>query len=118
MWDPQVRSYGPWVTSTDRTSRPTSGPSIGARGCTPRYEIRVAGRLEDRWAAWFDGLTLAAQDDGTSLIRGPIADQAALHGVLQRLRDLGIPLVSLVRLADLPALPEHRPTDNPTGADS
>lgn len=62
------------------------------------YEIRVHGRLGSRWAEWFDGMDIAPQDDGTTVIRGPVADQAALHGVLHRLRDLGIPLVSLTEL--------------------
>lgn len=70
---------------------------LAARAGSPapvRYEIRVQGRFEERWAAWFDGLTLSAQPDGTTLIAGPITDQAMLHGVLQKLRDLGITLVS------------------------
>jgi hypothetical protein len=67
----------------------------------PRYEIRVGGRLPARWAAWFDGLTVTAETDGTTAIRGPVADQAALHGLLERVRDVGLPLVSLTRLTDL-----------------
>ena len=66
-----------------------------------RYEIRLAGRLEARWAAWFDGLTVSHDGDGTTLISGHVADQAALHGLLQRVRDLGLPLVSVTR-ADTP----------------
>ena len=66
-----------------------------------RYEIRLAGRLEARWAAWFDGLTASRDGDGTTLISGHVADQAALHGLLQRVRDLGLPLVSVTR-ADTP----------------
>ena len=67
------------------------------------YEIRIRGRLGARWAARFDGMTLTALDDGTTVIEGPVADQAALHGVLQQLRDLGIALVSLNRLPAAPA---------------
>lgn len=63
-----------------------------------QYEIRVAGHLDPRWGAWFDGLSLVTADDGTTVIRGPIVDQAALHGVLQKLRDLGIPLMSVIQL--------------------
>jgi len=63
-----------------------------------QYEIRVGGHLSSRWEAWFDGLTLVPSDDGTTVIRGPIVDQSALHGVLQKLRDLGIPLVSVTQL--------------------
>jgi hypothetical protein len=62
-----------------------------------RYEIRLTGRLDARWAAWFDGLTVSHESDGTTVISGPIADQAALHGLLQRVRDLGLPLVSVTR---------------------
>jgi hypothetical protein len=63
-----------------------------------RYEIRLAGRLDAHWATWFDGLTVSQEMDGTTVISGPIADQAALHGVLQRVRDLGVPLVSVTRV--------------------
>ena len=60
-----------------------------------RYEIRVHGHLDTRWAAWFDGLTLTHGSDGTTIIEGPVADQAALHGLLQKIRDLGLPLISV-----------------------
>ena len=59
------------------------------------YEIRVRGQLEDRWAAWFDGMELVVDDDGSTLIRGRVADQAALHGVIEKVRNLGLPLVSV-----------------------
>jgi hypothetical protein len=64
-------------------------------GC---YEIRVQGYLEARWAAWFDGLAIARGSDGTTVIGGPVADQAALHGLLQKIRDLGLPLTSVNHL--------------------
>jgi hypothetical protein len=60
-----------------------------------RYEIRLKGHLDARWAAWFDGLTLTHGSDGTTTIHGPVADQAALHGLLQKARDLGLPLISV-----------------------
>ena len=63
-----------------------------------RYEIRLQGRLDPRWSDWFDGLTLTTGTDGTTILRGPVADQAALHGQLQRLRDLGLPLISVTRV--------------------
>jgi hypothetical protein len=75
----------------------------------PHYEIRVKGHLGSRWAAWFDGLTLTDEDDGITVIRGPVADQAALHGVLQKLRDVGIPLVSLTQV------PPDAPTNDSEG---
>lgn len=56
-----------------------------------RYEIRIAGRLDPRWAGWFDGLTPRQMCDGSTVLAGPVPDQAALHGLLQRVRDLGIP---------------------------
>jgi hypothetical protein len=68
----------------------------------PQYEIRVAGALPARWSAWFDGLTIAAQADGSTVIRGEVVDQAALHGLLQKLRDIGIPLVSLIQIPPTP----------------
>ena len=65
---------------------------------TPQwYEIRLRGRLDPRWSAWFDGLALTATADGTTTIRGPVVDQAALHGLLHKLRDLGIPLLSVTQ---------------------
>ena len=68
------------------------------------YEIRLTGHLDARWAARFGGLAMRLEADGTTVISGPIADQAALHGLLQRVRDLGIPLVSVTRgEADEPA---------------
>ena len=61
------------------------------------YEIRLQGRLDDRWSAWLDGLDLFRAEDGTTVLRGLITDQAALHGVLHKLRDLGLPLLSVTR---------------------
>jgi hypothetical protein len=63
------------------------------------YEIRVRGHLEPRWTSWFDGLTLTQDPDGTTVIRGEVADQAALHGLIQKVRDIGLPLVSVTSTA-------------------
>jgi hypothetical protein len=60
-----------------------------------RYELRVKGHLETRWVTWFDGLSLTREADGTTVIRGQIADQAALHGLIQKVRDAGLHLVSI-----------------------
>ena len=65
---------------------------------TLQYDIRVKGHLDARWAAWFGGLTLTNDIDGTTVIHGPVVDQAALHGLLQKLRDLGLPLVSVTQV--------------------
>ncbi len=62
------------------------------------YEIRIEGHLNDRWAAWFEGLTLIREEDGDTLLAGPVVDQAALHGLLRRVRDLGMPLISVIRV--------------------
>ena len=64
-----------------------------------QYEIRIEGHLDARWTAWFDGLALAHEPDGTTVLHGPVVDQAALHGLLQKVRDLGLPLVSVVHVA-------------------
>jgi hypothetical protein len=63
-----------------------------------RYEIRIKGHLDDRWAAWFGGLTLTREDNGETLLTGQVVDQAALHGLLRKVRDLGMPLLSVTRV--------------------
>jgi hypothetical protein len=59
------------------------------------YEIRIKGHLDDKWAAEFEGLTITLEEDGDTLLTGPVIDQAALHGLLKKVRDLGLPLVSV-----------------------
>jgi hypothetical protein len=63
------------------------------------HEIRVQGHLDARWADWLEGLTLTHESVGTTTLTGPLADQSALHGVLNRLRDLALPIVSVRRVA-------------------
>jgi len=63
-----------------------------------RYEIRIKGHLDDKWADWFEGLTLTREDNGETPLTGPVVDQAALHGLLRKVRDLGIPLLSVSRV--------------------
>jgi len=75
-----------------------------------RCEIRLKGHLDARWAAWFDGLTLINESDGTTLIRGPVLDQAALHGLLQKVRDVGLPLLSVQHSDESPDEPTIQPS--------
>jgi hypothetical protein len=63
------------------------------------HEIRVQGHLDKRWSDWLEGLTVTHESDGTTILAGPLADQAALHGVLSKLRDLALPIVSVRRVA-------------------
>ena len=82
--------------------------SVMSTSTGPRwYEIRLEGHLDQRWATWFDGMTLTAAGDGVTVLRGAVADQAALHGLLHKLRDIGIPLVSVTRCSR----PDSEPGD-------
>jgi hypothetical protein len=90
------------MSTTRTTSRRDPAPG--------RVEILVRGHLEARWSDWLDGLTLTRRPDGTTLIEGPVVDQAALFGVLDRLRDMALPLISVVhrdRTTGHPNAPEH-----------
>ena len=69
-----------------------------ARREPAQYEIRLKGHLEARWAAWFDGLSLTQQSDGTTVIRGQVIDQAALHGLLSKVGDSGLPLIAVTQV--------------------
>ncbi len=62
------------------------------------YEIRLKGHLDDQWVEWFEGLTITLEEDGNTLLTGPVIDQAALHGLLKKVRDLGLPLVSVIQV--------------------
>jgi hypothetical protein len=62
------------------------------------YQIRIKGHLGREWTDWFEGLTITALDNGETLLTGPVVDQAALHGLLRKVRDLGMPLLSVVCL--------------------
>ena len=68
-----------------------------------RYEIRLKGHLDDRWSDWFGGLTITLEDNGDTLLTGPVIDQAALHGLLKKVRDLGLSLVSVSPVEPGPA---------------
>ena len=77
---------------TDQRTPTPDRPDAG------RYEIRLTGHLDAHWATWFDGLTVSREGDGITVISGLVTDQTALHGLLQRVRDLGLPLVSVIRV--------------------
>jgi hypothetical protein len=77
-----------------------------------RYEIRLEGHLDDRWVNWFEGLTLTREDNGETLLSGPVVDQAALHGLLRKVRDLGMPLLSVTRVRSGQAEAKARQTLN------
>ena len=64
------------------------------------YRVRVNGHLDDRWSDWLGGLAVQRQEDGTTLLVGSVVDQAALHGVIIRIRDLGLPLLSVRRVVE------------------
>ncbi len=81
--------------SSDR-SHNTDGE--GKRGATSVYQIRLQGHLGRQWTAWFEGMTIRLEDNGETLLTGEVVDQAALYGLLSKLRDVGIPLLSIVRL--------------------
>jgi hypothetical protein len=89
-------------------------PADSTRHGGGTYSIRLAGHLHPRWAARFDGMSLTTLDDGTTVLEGDITDQAALHGLLHSLRDLGLPLVSLTRL-DGPEQGTDHTIDTPPG---
>ena len=74
------------------------------------YEIGLKGHLDSRWTAWFDGLSFSNEIDGTATISGPVVDQAALRGLLQKVRDMGVPLISVIQVGDeQPDLPTITP---------
>ena len=62
------------------------------------YQIRIKGHLDRRWRDWFEGMNITLEDNGDTLITGPVVDQAALHGLVKKVRDLGLPLISVNRV--------------------
>ena len=66
-----------------------------------RYEIAIKGRLDERWSSWLEGMTFIHESNGTTSMCGPLTDQAAFHGVLNRLRNLGVPVISVQRVGPI-----------------
>ncbi len=77
---------------------------VTARIVMNRYELRIAGHLDEHWSAWFGGVTLLRVDDGTTTLPGVSLDQAELHGLLAKVRDIGAPLLSVAIIDDAPAI--------------
>jgi hypothetical protein len=71
---------------------------LGQHSGSGWYEIRLLGHLDTRWVAWFDVVSLTNERDGTTVLRSQVADQAALHGLLQKVRDVGLPLLSVLQV--------------------
>jgi hypothetical protein len=79
-----------------------------ALGDTGGYEIRTQGHIDERWSDWFDGMEVVQDSDGTTVIRCPALDQAALHGLLAKVRDLGLPLISVTPIPTSTHLTKER----------
>jgi hypothetical protein len=83
------------------------------------YQIRIEGHLDRQWTDWFGGLSITLEDNGETLLTGPVVDQAALHGLLRKVRDLGMPLLSVIRVkpgqADAPDVNPQWKWSNPEG---
>jgi hypothetical protein len=90
---------GEWASHSMSAPHTATGDGDGPRD----YEVRLQGHLDDRWADWLGGLTLTRTDDGETRLRGPVADQAALHGLLRNVRDLGLPLLLIRQVEPQPA---------------
>jgi hypothetical protein len=87
------------MTGQRRAEAMTEEPESNSDGQhSAMYEIRVQGHLGPEWADWFEGMTITLETNGNTVLTGPVADQAALHGLLKRVRDVGLPLISVTPL--------------------
>lgn len=75
-----------------------SSGSVRKANQAPIYQIRLQGHLDQKWLAWFDGLTITLEDNGDMCLTGAVIDQSALHGLLKKIRDLGLPILSINRI--------------------
>ena len=82
------------------SSKPKQEPDKGQCNI---YQIKIKGRLGGQWSEWFEGLTITPEEDGNTLLAGPVVDDAALHGLLKKVRDLGMPLLSVNRVEPDPS---------------
>jgi hypothetical protein len=89
---------------------PNTPNSLPDAGTDRVYQIRIKGHLGPRWSTWFEDLAITVEDNGDTLLTGPVVDQAALHGLLRKVRDLGLTLLSVVRIgADEHNAPDETP---------
>ena len=88
--DPQEGNARGHMSTTQDASQAHHEPEL--------YEIHLKGHLDDRWAAWFSGLTITREVNGNTRLTGVVVDQAALHGLLRKVRDLGLPLISVIQI--------------------
>src|SRR5687768_11466157 len=102
-------AYVAWTIISDRNRYRLMSNKLGPQtdGSRPLvYQIRIKGHLRREWTDWFGGMTITLEDNGDALLTGPVIDQAALHGLLRKVRDLGLPLVSVIHVeveqADVP----------------
>ena len=103
-----------WIRGMSNQHSPQHDPS------QPEiYQIRIKGHLGPQWMDWFEGLTITLEENGDTLLTGPVIDQAALHGILKKVRDLGMPLLSVNSVdKDRATLADNeRPVDTPIAAD-
>jgi hypothetical protein len=87
------------MASRHRYKGMSTNPELDTAARQPMiYQVRIQGHLGGQWTDWFGGLTITQEDNGETLFTGPVVDQAALHGLLRKVRDLGLPLVSVIRV--------------------
>ncbi len=103
-----------WTTDMQACRAQARGmPNEEEQMVPSNYQITVQGHLNTHWEAWFDDLTITNQPNGEAVLSGTLADQAALHGLLNKIRDLGLPLMAVAQVTTDPGLPDVAPGANP-----